>query len=424
MHPLGAWLPGSDWLFRKWVYHFSPLTGYIYHSDNHTYNVHSRCRCSRHQSQLYYATAEDVISRLPYDCIPVEELSSSGSFLAFRGMRVRRRRTTLPGPPVSFREYISALPPWDRRLLQQVEVVDGAALIAYFLTGANLYVVSDGGADDDKGSYGALLASEDIFFVKISGSTEGTLPGSFRAESYGCLAILRLVYHFHLYHQLDPILCQNSFYCDNKGLISRLAFAAGPLSPFPRHFLRSDMDLEMQIVDTIRLLGIAFTYTHVKGHQDTAIQSPSLATPLTRQAELNIECDRLATTALQAAGPSPVVTFLPASRVTVTIDGTMVNHKLPRAIRNLIDRRLQLSSFYRRYGWSEAQFAQINWPQYRSASAKLSLKKRLFTIKWLNDLLPFQVRMHKYGQAPLAGCPEECGCDSENQQHLLHCPAI
>jgi hypothetical protein len=45
-------------------------------------------------------------------------------------------------------------------------------------------------------------------------------------------------------------------------------------------------------------------------------------------------------------------------------------------------------------------------------------------IKWLNDLLvPFQARMHKYGQSSLAGCPDECGCDLEDHPHLLHCPA-
>jgi hypothetical protein len=43
-------------------------------------------------------------------------------------------------------------------------------------------------------------------------------------------------------------------------------------------------------------------------------------------------------------------------------------------------------------------------------------------IKWLNDLLPFQARMQKYGQSSLAGCPEECGCESEIHSHLLHCP--
>jgi hypothetical protein len=30
--------------------------------------------------------------------------------------------------------------------------------------------------------------------------------------------------------------------------------------------------------------------------------------------------------------------------------------------------------------------------------------------------------MHKFGQSSLAGCPEVCGCDSEDHAHLLHCP--
>jgi hypothetical protein len=29
--------------------------------------------------------------------------------------------------------------------------------------------------------------------------------------------------------------------------------------------------------------------------------------------------------------------------------------------------------------------------------------------------------MHKYGQASMAGCPHECGCASEDHNHLLHC---
>jgi hypothetical protein len=85
------------------------------------------------------------------------------------------------------------------------------------------------------------------------------------------------------------------FYCDNQGLITRLNHAAGPLKPFPRHFLRSDIDLELQILDTIRLLAIHLSYHHVKGHQDDAEPTD---VPLTREAQLNVECDVLATAAL------------------------------------------------------------------------------------------------------------------------------
>jgi hypothetical protein len=81
---------------------------------------------------------------------------------------------------------------------------------------------------------------------------------------------------------------------------------------------------------------------------------------LSRQAELNIECNHLATAALQIARPSPLVTFLPAGKVAVTIEGQSINRKLRGAIRTLIGRRLQLSSFNRRYGWSASQFDQID----------------------------------------------------------------
>jgi hypothetical protein len=38
-------------------------------------------------------------------------------------------------------------------------------------------------------------------------------------------------------------------------------------------------------------------------------------------------------------------------------------------------------------------------------------------------MLPFQARVHKYGQYSMAGCPHECDCDSEDHNHLLHCPS-
>jgi hypothetical protein len=260
----------------------------------------------------------------PANCVPVEELALSSSILAFRGLTIRRHLLSCTPPlPASLSEYLSALPSWDCRLLQHVELPDAQALTDYLLTDGALFVVSDGGASDERGAYGAVLATADAILVKISGSTEGALPGSFRAESYGCLAILRFLYHFRRYNQLDPILCRNNFYCDNKGLITRLTFAAGPLSPFPRHYLQSNIDLEMQILDTIRLLGIDLHYHHVKGHQDSAA-APK--TPLSRQAQLNVECDLLATAALHTARPSPLVTYLPASKVAVIIPRRPIDH--------------------------------------------------------------------------------------------------
>jgi hypothetical protein len=116
----------------------------------------------------------------------------------------------------------------------------------------------------------------------------------------------------------------------------------------------------------------------VKGHQDV---KTSADVPLTREANLNVECDILATAALLLAQPAPIVSFLPASKVAVTIEGTTITRKIPRTIRTLTGRRRQWDSFSRRYGWTEKQFDEIDWPNYRTATVNMSLKKRFFMIK-------------------------------------------
>jgi hypothetical protein len=415
----GAWLPDLDWIFPKWSYHYSPSNRTIYHDARNHYEVHLRQRRSRNHSQVFDASHANTVLCLPPDSIPGEELSLSSSILAFRGLQIRHIRPSSAPTPNTFAEYLRQLPCWDCRLLQAIELVDGPALIAYFLSAEPLYLVSDNGGAGEVGSFGALLASADKTFVKLSGTTEGALPGSFRAESYGCLAILRFVYHFCRFYNLAPMTCRNTFFCDNEGLIKRLKFVHGPLTPFPRHYLRSDMDLEMQIVDTIRLLEISLAYKHVHGHQDDADDEA----PLTREALLNVACDQLATAALRIAQPAPNVNFFPASEVSVHIAEQTVTWKVPRVVRTLVGRCRQLASFKRRYAWTAAQFDSIDWPQFRSSTHKFCLKKRFFIIKWLNDLLPFQERMLKFGQSSLAGCPDECDCVSETNQHLLHCPA-
>jgi hypothetical protein len=131
----------------------------------------------------------------------------------------------------------------------------------------------------------------------------------------------------------------------------------------------------------------------------------------------------MATTALLTAPTAPAVTFPPVSKVTLSVEGITVTRKLPRMIREILGQASQLASFTRRYDWTPLQFDQIDWPMYRAAAYTFSLPKRFFTIRRLNDLLPFHTRMHKYGQSSMAGCPHACDCDSEDHNHLLHCPS-
>lgn len=142
----------------------------------------------------------------------------------------------------------------------------------------------------------------------------------------------------------------------------------------------------MQIVDTVRLMDLALRYTHVLGHQD----EKEKGVPLTRKVSLNVVCDHLATAELPTAAPAPLVTMLPAGRISLTVSGVSINRKLARQIRDLVGRTRQLSSFQRRYGWTALQFDQLDWPLFRATVSSYSLTKRFFFLKWLNDLLPVQ----------------------------------
>jgi hypothetical protein len=173
LQSLGNWLPGSEWISSKWSYSFSPSTGYIYHVMDSHYHIHHRRRRSRQRSNLFYNDHADCTTSIPADCIPVEELTSSPSILAFCGLRVRRPSSPSTPPPGSFFEYLSSLLSWDRRLLQHVEILDGDALVAYFSTTCSLFIVFDGGAANTRDSYGAVLATDNAILVKISGTTEG-----------------------------------------------------------------------------------------------------------------------------------------------------------------------------------------------------------------------------------------------------------
>jgi hypothetical protein len=68
--PLGNWLPGSEWIFSKWSYTYTPSTGQIYHAMDYHYHVHHRRRRTRQRRNLFYNNHAACTPSLPTDCIP------------------------------------------------------------------------------------------------------------------------------------------------------------------------------------------------------------------------------------------------------------------------------------------------------------------------------------------------------------------
>ena len=281
-----------------------------------------------------------------------------------------------------------------------------------------LVFCSDGGAASTVGSYGSIIATDDSILTETRGQAYGHTPRSFRAEGYGLLANLRLIYHLLSFFELPFTLPPLTIVSDNEGLLQRISSALRAKYLKPRKFLSSEIDLEMQIVDTLNQLDTDVSFSHVKGHQDGSIDP----TDLPWQAQLNIRCDTIATETLASVDHDPTVPFLPASELSLTIESTTLTHHIPSQIRRLHASTKQRPYLTKHHEWSSpALFDQVHWDIIRPALLSFSFAKKKRLTEWINKILPLQVQKFRFLQSSSCRCPSQCGSD-ETYHHFLRCP--
>ena len=447
--PLGKWMAGSDWLQYKWPmqYCYESQRLFWWDEETHSHSQHTRLERSRCRTTKFEVDPEQTQVTLPATAIPVDG-HANDQFIIFpsvASLRPDPRSSPRTEPTYQyFEDYIKALPEWDRLLVTDTNFADMQEdlLCDLIEQNAQLILSSDGGAADCNGSYGSLAASrphpdelEGKVLIEVGGRAFGDDPGSFRAEGYGELAIIRLIFHVIIFYKLKPT-CNFHFLCDNQGLLTRIE--KGLKRPYvtPRHFLISDIDVEMQILDTIRQLNRPTSFEHIKSHQDEAQGHGDQ--PLSWEVQLNTKCDASATAQLRKLTdpatkiPLPaekLVPFLPASKVALEIQGQSITRKIPSQIRHICGSTIKFNNKHNqkiylcnRHGWTMPEFESIDWRRFRSALHDRGFSRKLFLIKWINHLLSFMQRQRKYGMSPLAACPSDCGCPEEDDTHFLRCP--
>jgi hypothetical protein len=202
-----------------------------------------------------------------------------------------------------------------------------------------LLLGSDGGAKTPVGSFGALIASQasasgtlDRIILEIGGYAYGLAPSSFRAESYGQLAVLRLLLQVQRYFQI-PITCKLRLLLDNSGRISRTEKLIRVPKLAPRQCLLSDFDLDLQIRDTLHQLRITPRSEHIHSHQEATLQQQGEDLPW--KVQINSRCDEIATDYLRRQSqPVTQVPFLPASKVALVVNGTTITSRIPSQLRH------------------------------------------------------------------------------------------
>ena len=247
---------------------------------------------------------------------------------------------------------------------------------------------------------------------------EGQDPHSFRAESYGLLAILRVIHHLRLHFDTGNLSLKFSGYTDSESLLRRLETSLRLPLPIPRRTLFSEADVEMEIVSSLRSFSPIPVLHHVEGHQDSKYPNR----PLSWEARLNQRCDEIATDYLnQASHVLYTTSFFPSSKVSLKVSSKTITHHIPSQLRTEAGYQAQRVYLCKHHDWEPEAFDLVDWPQWHQAVRRIPFLQRLFVIKWINDLLPFQQQQYKFHQSPSASCPSSCGCHSEDWTHFLRC---
>ena len=354
---------------------------------------------------------------IPQDALPVEPLYVKN----FIQLRKIWQQSTPPPPtiPITWIQHIQSLPAWEKELIENNIEVDVQKLLHLINKNEPIMLCSDGGAILDIGSYGSAISDGNVILVGIMGKVPGFRPNSFRSEAYGMLSHLLFLLNLSRFHSL-PLQTKLNLWSDNSGLLTRIENTQTKHNPSARKYLFSEIDIEMQITDTLSQLNATVcNFKHVKGHQEDTTPFDQLSW----SAKLNIYCDQLATRVLcEQHKPITTVPHLPASKIALQIEQTTITHHIPSQIRRMYSRQAQRVYLTNHHKWSTNTFSSVEWDQFRRIYFSFRLQKRRFITKWVNKILPFNQRQYTWN---LATSPKCASCyETENEHHFLRCQNI
>ncbi len=233
---------------------------------------------------------------------------------------------------------------------------------------------------------------------------------------------------------LNPVEFQQ--WCDSKGAVDN----SNRDPPTPGAMIAPATDIILAIQHLRAQMDLSkITCQHVYGRQDSrrweTLPNPLPGNPLpllppstqlSQEAEINIECDRIANKMAQFAlecdtldlGPT-IVTPLPGSRAGLRNGWVWITTSLPRKIMAAHHTSLARKYCSFKYGWSPALMNTVHWELIRLARQRGNPTKFMHTSKLLHGWLPvMQMHGHTTG---VTLCPG-FGTPSKTVDHLFQCP--
>lgn len=413
-----------------------PYLNQLYQAiDEDTYATYQlACEQSSRASSIlkFDVIPEEVQTSLPEHCVPVLPTTE------YNTQRVQYAQHHCPWPTsgithnhTDFEAHISALPRWKQQILMHWESVEKDILLSYLRGEPLITMASDGGFNQEtgKGSFGAVIADATTNVASIGGTAPGRpdIHCSFRSEHYGLLAACSFLNELLAFYKIRGNYVSDNqhrsrrilVWLDSKSVIARIN-KHRKYEPQLGEMMDADMDLELQTLHEIsQLEKKGFTFLplqHVKAHQDDIKPYSELA----REAQLNIDADRIAT--VFAHSNYIQQKYYPPSCVSASlyIDSVAITARYKECLRHAMHFPALKKYMTVKWDWTDRTVDQIWWQVHGQALKRLSHADRQKIQKFNFYHLPTNRRLNKFQPTTEPTC-HDCNNIEETDDHIIWC---
>ena len=266
-----------------------------------------------------------------------------------------------------------------------------------------IIICSDGALKEKKsgGAFVIATKTEEILVTNKNPDTgHNYFQSSYRSEAQACYSAFLFIFFYCKYHNIQAPSIM--YYCDNKGLITRLN------NPHKQIATMKECEL-IQLIQNISKPGQV--YKHVYAHQDLKLKALSTPEYINTIADLIASKNRVITR--QVHSPKLIAIYQ---------GGKYIPHDITRFLRKTAFLH-QAKMFVRnKYEWTNQTYENIHWEAYTTSIYTPSYKQRQQRLKYVHGRLP----IGNLNFEATITCPHcntsELDIQGTTQDHFLCCP--
>jgi hypothetical protein len=410
---LGNWIVPKTSMRRNWTHWHNPQDDTLYQATaNGHYTSHTRLRHD------FDKDTTGIHAELPAAAVPADTKEHTDTWSVTPHHISWNEPTPPPLEPNDIYLYINTLRPWEKDLLDHLDLAVLQQEFFQILTTQSIIIATDGSVQGQMASFGWIMSTSAGHRIAIcKGPSYGSKPASYRAEGYGLLSATRLLHHLKIKYTIQPTCL---IVCDSKSMVKKASNLPTLDDIYANSTLASEWDILAEIWTTLHMYDNPDeqpSFQHVKSHQDDKRPYDELSL----KEQLNVDADQLADQYI-VANPDHqynIVPMLPTSGVQLNLPHGTVTYKIKRELRLARTTGPLKEYLCKKYGWTEATFEDIDWECNRRALNRAD-KDRTIMIKHLNDIVPVGKQVHRYDPKHPESCPS-CDETVETSSHLHTC---